>query len=231
MGIVTEIVDNAEVIGVDADETLWPTSHLYTAAINKVAAAATQSQSRQEELRKAILNQHQVNTNTYGFGALSLLKTFTDVIDRQVSAPFAQHAITAAASAVQEIHNDPPVLFPGVIDTIEELKRRGKRVIVITKGSVAEQEAKLLQSGLLVERIVVLSSKHAHAYCQVSAEHGFQLEEFLMIGDSLRNDVLPVLSAGGQAVWLRSENWEDQPPLGALPAEVLVIDSLPELLN
>jgi putative hydrolase of the HAD superfamily len=97
---------------------------------------------------------------------------------------------------------DKPIeLFPGVIEILPFLREK-YRLIVVTKGDLLDQERKLEKSGLLpfFHHIEVVSEKHASNYLQLIRSLDILPEEFLMVGNSLKSDVLPVLAVGGKAV-------------------------------
>ena len=84
---------------------------------------------------------------------------------------------------------------------------------LITKGDLFDQESKIARSGLapLFERIEIVSEKDQVTYERLLARYGVSPDEFLMVGNSLRSDVLPVLAAGGQAVHVPYEiTWEHE---------------------
>ncbi|HVE71813.1 MAG TPA: HAD family hydrolase [Thermoanaerobaculia bacterium] len=95
----------------------------------------------------------------------------------------------------------PVELLEGVRETIESLNGR-YRLILLTKGDLFDQESKLARSGLgeYFDAVEIVSAKNAATYRSIMQRHEVAPERFVMVGNSLRSDVLPALEAGGRAV-------------------------------
>jgi putative hydrolase of the HAD superfamily len=102
-----------------------------------------------------------------------------------------------------EMLRSPVELLPGVRDAVDTLAARVP-LILLTKGDLFHQESKLARSGLAdyFSGVEIVSEKDASVYRAVMARHRVVPERFLMAGNSLRSDVLPVLEAGGKAVYI-----------------------------
>ena len=101
-------------------------------------------------------------------------------------------------AAGREMLEHPIELLPGARETVEALSGR-YRVLLITKGDLLDQERKLAQSGLgdLFDGVEIVSHKTAERYAEIFARHGEGADRAMMVGNSLRSDVVPMLEAGG----------------------------------
>jgi putative hydrolase of the HAD superfamily len=102
----------------------------------------------------------------------------------------------------QEMLAHPIELMDGARETIEELRTRGHEIWLITKGDLFDQESKIARSGLepLFHRIEIVSEKNQALYRRLLVRHGVDASEFVMVGNTLRSDVLPVAAIGAHAV-------------------------------
>lgn len=186
------------VVGIDADDTLWRTARLYDDAINEFAEAIAPWSTLSAE---RIVDGHFKAAGRYGFGALALLRTMVEAAVR-VGLDVAGPACEKALKLVEMIHEDGAHPFAGAERMLAKLREKGLRLVLITKGSAAEQTAKLKRSGLAeyFDTVAVVAHKDAAAYRQLLKDLGVEPERFVMFGDSVANDVEPVLEVGGQAV-------------------------------
>ena len=212
------------VVGVDADDTLWRTARLYDDAIKEFVEAidpwSTISVDR-------IVDEHFKAAGRYGFGALALLRTLVDFAVR-IGLDVAGPACEKALKLVEMIHEDGAHPFAGAEQTLAKLREKGLRLVLVTKGSAAEQTAKLERSGLArhFDTVVVLADKDAAAYRQLFKDLGVEPDRFVMFGDSVANDIEPVLEAGSHAVLFGAAG--DERPAG-VPV-VPYLWRLPDLL-
>lgn len=220
-------------VALDADDTLWHTEPLYGAAQRRFEAlfAATHSP---EVVAARLAEIEARNLSTYGYGAkgfaLSLLETALTLRDGALSGA----EVRAVLDIAQELLTAPVTLLDGVAETVAQLAQRYP-LMIITRGDPVEQERKLTESGLApyVRTMEVLTHKSAATYARVLARYAIPPERFVMVGNSLRSDVLPVLELGGWAVhvpyplvWGHEEAAE---PVGA--ARYARLPRLPELVG
>ena len=223
-----------DVIGLDADDTLWPTAYLYTQAIEQFSQMMSDLGDPQE-LKVAIETKHSENAATFGFGSLPMMMTLTETATELTKESDGVRLKAVYAWIVQVcrwIHNAEIAPYPGVEPALRALREAGKHLIVITKGVHAEQMGKLARSGLqsLVDGVVVVAHKDAATYRGLITSMGIDASRFLMIGDSISGDVLPVLEIGGHAVLNNvNHNWEDQRQGIEIPSDVPIVESLAEL--
>lgn len=189
-----------KVIGFDADDTLWSNA-CYFQEVERLFCRQLSSFMTEEELTHELFQTELSNMEWYGYGAmaftLSLVETAIRVSRGQVSATI----IAELLAAGKAILDKPIELFQGIPDILPELTAR-YRLVIVTKGDLLDQERKLAKSGLLpyFQHVEVVTEKHEANYRQLIEFMNIRPEEFLMVGNSLKSDILPVLSIGGKAV-------------------------------
>ena len=146
------------------------------------------------------------NLERYGYGAkgftLSMLETALRVSNRQVDGSTLQEILLLGKSLL-----DMPIeLLPGVEETLQQLSPKYK-LVVATKGDLLDQQRKLQRSGLTgyFDHIEIMADKTEKEYGQLMNALGVWPEHFLMVGNSMKSDILPVLSLGGYAVHIPFE--------------------------
>ena len=223
------------VVAVDADDTLWPTRHLYTDAIMRFAALLAPWHPG-DDLPAKLSAHHSANASRYGFGALALGQSMMEFAAKVLPEDAAAGSVLAGiAEAVAIIHQDPAQPYPWTADALQGLSERGLRVVMITKGVHSEQMAKLKRSDLsklLTGGAVVLANKDSASYRGIMTSLGARPDQFLMCGDSLDSDVSPVLACGAKAVLIAGDTSTAavQPPEGVpvVPRLIDLLELLPE---
>ena len=200
-----------KVIGFDADDTLWVDGFYYKEAENAFCALLKSFMS-EKELSEMLFQTEMKNMELYGYGAmaytLSLVETAIQISDGRVPASVIGEIIKIGRSLLDR----PVQLVPGVKEVLPLLKDK-YRLVVVTKGDLLDQERKLKKSGLLpyFNYVEVLSEKHESNYLRLIDTLNIQPSEFLMVGNSLKSDILPVLAVGGKAVHIpMSSVWQHE---------------------
>ncbi|SNX68747.1 putative hydrolase of the HAD superfamily [Cereibacter ovatus] len=189
-------------IGFDADDTLWQNEAFFRLTQDRFTALLADHASA-DHLHDRLLAAERRNLGHYGFGikgfVLSMIETAIEVTDDRVPARVIREIIAAG----QEMLAHPIELLPHARDAVETLAA-DHRVILVTKGDLLDQERKLAQSGLgeLFHGVEIVSDKTPAVYARVFARHGDGAERGLMVGNSLKSDVLPVIAAGGVGVYI-----------------------------
>ena len=187
-------------IGFDADDTLWQNESFFRltqARFTELLADYVEAGPLHERLLAA----ERRNLGRYGFGVkgftLSMIETAIEVTEGRVAAS----VIGEILAAGREMLEHPVHLLPHARATVTALAEEW-RVVLITKGDLLDQERKLAQSGLgdLFDGVEIVSDKTEAAYRFVFARHGTGADQAMMVGNSLKSDVLPVLAAGGWGV-------------------------------
>ncbi len=222
-------------IGIDADDTLWQNERFFRLTQERFAALLI-DYADADHLAERLLAAERRNLGNYGFGikgfVLSMIETAIEVTEDRVPAAVIRELIEAG----QDMLGHPIELMPHARETIETLAGEF-RIILITKGDLLDQERKLAQSGLgeLFARVEIVSDKTAAVYGRIFSQHGAGAETALMVGNSLKSDVVPVIEAGGWGVHIPHQlTWElehHEPPLGHRRfREIADLGRLPDLV-
>lgn len=189
-----------DVVAFDADDTLWHSESLFVVTQERVAellapyvdAATLEAELEATERR---------NLAVYGYGVkgftLSLVETAIAVSDGRVTTD--EIATLLAWGRGMLAH--PVELLDGVEETVRTVAE-DHRIVLVTKGDLFHQESKVAESGLgdLFEHVAVVAEKDPATYARVARDVGVDPARLLMVGNSVRSDVLPVLELGGYAV-------------------------------
>ena len=187
-------------IAFDADDTLWHNETIFQFTQSKLAGLLAEF-ADPDHIDERLLAAERRNIHHYGFGVkgfvLSMIETAIEVTDHRVPAGIIQEILESG----QAMLNHPVELLPGVDDVLMALKDRF-RLIIITKGDLFDQERKVAQSGIdhLFDAVEVVSDKQAATYEKLFAQHGRGASQGLMVGNSLKSDIIPALDAGAFAV-------------------------------
>lgn len=193
-------------IGFDADDTLWHHERYFVAAKEQFATLLAPYADPAE----ASAQLHAIETGNvvhYGFGIksfmLSMVETAVAVTRGQVPADVINELVTVGRQML--VHPVDP--FPGVRETLETLRGRYK-LLVVTRGDLFDQERKLDASGLLpfFDEIEIVSDKTVPVYHRIFSRHGDGPTRGMMIGNSMRADVVPAVEAGAWGIHIPSEH-------------------------
>ena len=205
-------------IALDADDTLWHTERMFQMTQTRFAALLAPFADI-ETLEARLLEAELRNLGHYGFGVkgfvLSMIETAIGVTKDAVTGD----VIAELLEAGQQMLADPIELFDGVADAVAELAEH-RPLILITKGDLLDQERKIAQSGLgdHFEAVEIVSHKTPDTYAAVFSRLGIDPTLTMMVGDSLKSDVHPLLELGGWATHIPHDyNWSlehAEPPLG-----------------
>lgn len=191
---------NQKVIAFDADDTLWHNEPYFDEAQAKFCELFAGYASNQEILQ-LILNHQVKNLPLYGFGikafVLSMIESALELTNGQISG----NGIEKILKIGKDLLEKPVELLPNVEDVLKQLHGDFK-LVVATKGDLKDQHRKLHDSGIghYFHHIEVMSNKKEIDYQKMLGRLDIQPENFIMIGNSLKSDVLPVLNIGGYAV-------------------------------
>jgi putative hydrolase of the HAD superfamily len=192
-------------IGFDADDTLWQNEQFFRMTEERFRALLAGHMDA-DQLGARLLEAEKRNLGRYGFGIkgfmLSMIETAIEVSGGDVPAS----TIGDILGLGREMLAHPVETLPGVRETLEELAD-SHRLVLITKGDLFDQERKLAASGLgeLFDAVEIVSDKKADIYRRIFARHGDGPERAMMIGNSLKSDVVPAIEAGGWGVYVPHE--------------------------
>ncbi|MEY4698423.1 MAG: hypothetical protein RIT14_2851 [Pseudomonadota bacterium] len=187
-------------IGFDADDTLWQNESFFRLTQDRFARLLA-DYADPGHLHDRLLAAERRNLGHYGFGVkgftLSMIETAIEVTQARVPA----RVIAELIAAGRDMLEHPIELLPHAREAVTALSQT-HRVLLITKGDLLDQERKLAQSGLgdLFHGVEIVSDKTPVAYATIFARHGDGAARAMMVGNSLKSDVLPVLAAGGWGV-------------------------------
>lgn len=191
---------NLTTIGFDADDTLWHNERFFRLTQERFAALLA-DYAPPAQLEARLLEAERRNVGHYGFGikgfVLSMIETAIEVTEERVPAA----VIGELMAAGREMLRHPIELLPHAREVIGMLAP-DHRLVLITKGDLLDQERKLAQSGLgeMFDWVEIVSHKTPETYARVFARHGDGAARAMMVGDSMRSDVVPAIAAGGWGV-------------------------------
>lgn len=195
-----------DMVAFDADDTLWENEVLYSQA--KVRFAKLMDGYETPDATKHRLDELEIaNISIYGYGiksfALSMIESAIEISQEKIDG----REMAAIISLVREMLTAPVELIDGVRETIAELYETFP-LMLITKGDLVEQSRKVRLSGLedYFHTIEIVAEKSRDVYLQILSRHDLDPRSFLMVGNSRKSDILPVLEIGGQAVYIPQEN-------------------------
>jgi len=189
-----------DVIAFDADDTLWHSESLYAAAqeeYRRLLAVYAEAGTIDRVLHQTEMR----NLSTYGYGikgfALSMIEAALELSQYRITGNEIQQVLDLA----KQMLSTEVELLEGVAEVVAQLAETYP-LLLITKGDLVHPEAKIEQSGLkpYFRSIEIVTDKTPQSYAALLVRHHIEPARFLMIGNSLRSDILPVLAIGGQAV-------------------------------
>jgi len=221
-----------DVIGFDADDTLWHTEPVYSLTEKKFITLLSAHHERADIVARLYKTEIR-NLEHFGYGikgfTLSMFETAIELTAGDIQGREIQQIIDYARETLRA----PVNLLEHVAATVETLAASHK-LILITKGDLFDQESKIARSGLAscFAHVEVVTEKDKATYEAVLRRRGIDPATFLMVGNSLRSDVLPVVELGGRAVqipyattWahetlsepLDADRYHELPHIGLLP--------------
>jgi len=194
--------EQIKVIGFDADDTLWvnepyyrETEHLFARLMSPVAD--------EDLVMRALINMEVKNIPLYGYGAkgfmLSMIETVLEIAGEDTRPEFIEGVLTLGKTLIAK----PVVLLDDAQNALQQLKDQYKLVLV-TKGDLLDQERKLRKSGLhnCFHHIEILSDKKEENYQKLLQNISIEPKAFMMVGNSLKSDVIPALKLGAWGVYI-----------------------------
>jgi putative hydrolase of the HAD superfamily len=223
-------------ICLDADDTLWHNEAYFQRTRAEFAWMLEEWADKAEVEAHLDTIEHR-NLRAYGYGAkgfvLSMVETAVNLSRYEVPAALVCRILTLG----KDMLTHPVEMLDGVAEALAALAKRG-RLVLLTKGDLWHQEAKLAASGL-GERftgVEIVSDKKPSTYARVFERYGVRPDEAVMAGNSMRSDILPALEAGAWAAYVPFEiTWTHEtaePPAGhARYRELASLAELPEWID
>jgi putative hydrolase of the HAD superfamily len=195
-----------DMIAFDADDTLWENERLYQDAQTKLKEILSPWETPRN-VDMLLYEMEMRNLPIYGYGikafSLSMMETALKVSDGKISGA----EISAILVITRSMLAADIQLRPHAAETLESLSRKFP-LMVITKGDLLDQTSKIKRSGLAKYFSIteIINDKTRGAYQTILEKYDLIPEKFLMVGNSLRSDILPVLELGGKAVYVPVDN-------------------------
>ncbi len=207
-------------IAFDADDTLWPNQphfdHVELQLLRLLAPYADEP-----TINARLYDVQRANMQLFGYGAKSFMLSMIETTIQLSGGAVVGAEIQQILDLGKELLRFPIEPLPDVVEVLTELKRRGHQLLVLTKGDLFDQESKLARSGLgdLFDYVEIVSEKNEPTYQRLFMRLQATPENFVMIGNSLKSDILPVARLGYPAVHVPYHaNWIHE----HVPAEQLV---------
>ncbi len=189
-------------IAFDADDTLWHNETLYTVTQEKFARLLVDYKDP-ADIERELYDTEMRNLRLFGYGikgfTLSMIETAIELSDGKIRGYEIQTIVEFAKEMLQA-----PVQPLEDVEKVLSHLADNFQLILITKGDLFDQETKIARSGLApyFQGIEIVSEKTPRVYIKLLAKYDVEPHQFLMVGNSLRSDILPVLEIGGQAVYI-----------------------------
>lgn len=226
-------MEKIKVIAFDADDTLWVNEPYYQDA-EKVFCQLLEEYLPKEQLTSELFKTEMDNLDRYGYGVkgfmLSMIETALRITDNQIPSSKINEIIDIGKSLLEK----PVELLEDIEFILNDLK--GKYLLVLaTKGDLLDQNRKLNNSGLIhhFHHVEIMHDKKEIEYLKLIKRLDIKNEEFLMIGNSLKSDILPVISIGGRAIHIPYHTtWQHETAENDISSrQHLEISKIIELLN
>ncbi len=224
--------ENVSVIGFDADDTLWVNETYFREVEDKFAKILEDYEVNDRAIQELFKVEIR-NLKKYGYGikgfVLSMIECALDLSNHTLP----QTSISEIINLGKEMIEYPIELLPDVVDVISRLKDE-YRLIVVTKGDLLDQERKLQRSEIAhyFHHVEIVHEKKEANYSKLLRQQDIDPKEFLMVGNSLKSDVLPVVGIGAQAVHIPYHTtWqhEEAEPQSHENADYLTLSTIADL--
>ncbi|KAA2235537.1 HAD family hydrolase [Salinarimonas soli] len=223
------------VIAFDGDDTLWHNETLFSMTQERFRAILRSHLDLDPaDLDARLLETERRNLRAYGYGikgfVLSMVETAIELTDGRIPAA----DIAAILRFGRAMLDHPVELIEGVGEVLDRLRGRDHELWLVTKGDLFDQESKIARSGLeaFFDRIEIVSEKDQRTYRRLLDRHGIAPDEFAMVGNSVRSDILPVVALGARAFHVPyAVTWAHEHVEGDLPDGALALKGIADLLH
>jgi putative hydrolase of the HAD superfamily len=219
-------------IGFDADDTLW-VNETYFRKTEEAFGLLLSGYETPNQIDQLLFLKEMENLPKYGYGikgfVLSMIECALEVSQDKIS-PGHIHQILKWG---KDMIDHPVELLPGVPEVLEKLSKT-HRLLVLTKGDLLDQERKLERSGLdpFFHHVEVLSDKQPSNYKRLLDHLEIDPKNFLMVGNSIKSDILPVLQIGAQAVHIPFHTtWQHEMVSPSADDTFITLDQMLDLLT
>jgi putative hydrolase of the HAD superfamily len=228
--------EQVRVVGIDGDDTLWHNEERFHSAQQQLAEIVGRH-AEVPDLDERLLAVERRNLGLFGYGVkgftLSMIETAVEVTGGEIAGVEVQELVEVGRRMLET----PVVLLDGAEQAVDRLAAAGLRLVLLTKGDLFDQETRVARAGVADRfwQVEVVSEKDEATYRRVLRRLDVDPGEFLMVGNSLRSDVVPALAVGAAAVWVPypltwSHEHAERPVDCDRFAEIRSLRELPDLL-
>lgn len=228
----TDLLRPGLTVAFDGDDTLWHNETIFQDTQSWYRNLLAESGVDPEVVHDRLIATERRNLSHFGYGikgfTLSLIETAIELTDGSVP----NAAVQAIIDRGREMLSHPTEVIDGVIEVLDVLRPQVDRLLIITKGDLLDQETKVARSGLSerFDDVHIVSEKDPETYAAILTRHRVDPTDFVMIGNSLRSDVLPVAELGGTAVHIPYHvTWEIETVSAPDSGDYLTLSRLDEV--
>ena len=188
-------------VAFDSDETLL-TNHTHFDQVDEQFRSILGRYVGAETIDAQLYDVQRRNMQLFGYGAKSFMLSMIETAIQLTAGAVTGAEIQRLLDLGKDLLRFPIEPLPDVVDVLVEVRARGHQLMVLTKGDLFDQESKLARSGLgdFFDYVEIVSEKNEAAYQRILRRHGATAATFVMIGNSLKSDVLPVARLGLRAI-------------------------------
>lgn len=204
-------LEKIKVIGFDADDTLWVNEPFFQDT-EKEFCRILLPYLPEKETSKELFNTEMQNLEIYGFGAKAFILSMIETSIKATNGHIKPGEINQIIEIGKSLLNMPIQLIDGIENVLKSLQEK-YRLVLATKGDLLDQERKLIKSGLIgyFHHIEIMSDKQEVNYRKLLSHLDIQPDEFLMVGNSVKSDILPVVQIGANAIHVPFEvTWQHE---------------------
>lgn len=205
------MLENIDVIAFDADDTLWENETLFRET-EAQWCRIMQEHGTPEEMSARLFEVEMDNMEDYGYGVKAFILSLIETAAKIAGSSLSCNQVTAIIDAGKSLLRNPAAPLPGVEETLTVLK--GKyRLVLLTKGDLLDQRNKLCRSGLekYFDIVEIVANKTPKEYNELFDKFGITPDNFVMVGNSFKSDIAPVLHLGGYGVHIPFKvTWEHE---------------------
>jgi putative hydrolase of the HAD superfamily len=222
-----EKIQDSQTLLIDADDTLWENNVYFERAIGRFISFLNHHEFSPEQVREVLNDVERESIVTHGYGLHSFSHSLVGTFERLNARPVTPELHSQITGFTHAIYDHPIEFLPEVPQTLQYLSAR-HRLILVTKGALAEQSGKIERSGLkeYFAATEIVAEKDPATYHALVEKHELERGSTWMIGNSPRSDINPALAAGLHAVFVpHGDTWilEHEEVNAAPPAQRLLI--------
>lgn len=192
---------NPVIIGIDGDDTLWYTELVYERLYKQVKSLYSKQFNWSDDSFSIILKS---NIELIGYGMKAYIISLIEYILSNTESH--SELLLKVIKWSKETWKEPIKLYDHAIEAVQYLSLN-YNLVLITQGDNAEQQSKINRCGIPFKDIEIFSKKQEQTYLDFLKKRNLSPKQFIMIGNSFKTDVLPVLNIGGKAIYIKSK-WQ-----------------------